>query len=193
MKRTIIINNQITCGKCKETKDLKYFCKRSENNSYRGVCKMCSKGYEKSLVDLQEEIEFLFKQGFKKCGCCKETLTLDNFGLDINTKTQLTSRCKKCISIKAEKNRKGNSLMSRYKINIEQYNKMIEDQNFSCAICKGDLKNKDVRHIHLDHCHTTSKVRGILCSYCNHGLGNFRDNINYLNKAIEYLNYHNNA
>jgi hypothetical protein len=69
---------------------------------------------------------------------------------------------------------------------------MLKDQNYCCSICDGSLRNKDVRHIHVDHCHTTNKVRGILCSYCNHGLGNFRDNINYLNKAVEYLNHHNN-
>jgi hypothetical protein len=41
----------------------------------------------------------------------------------------------------------------------------------------------------IDHCHNTGKVRGLLCDHCNKGLGLFKDNIDYLNKAIEYLKY----
>ena len=40
----------------------------------------------------------------------------------------------------------------------------------------------------IDHCHSTGKIRGLLCDRCNHGLGHFKDDINLLIKAIEYLN-----
>jgi len=42
---------------------------------------------------------------------------------------------------------------------------------------------------HLDHCHTTGKIRGFLCQKCNHGLGLFNDSIQALKSAIEYLSY----
>ena len=51
----------------------------------------------------------------------------------------------------------------------------------SCMICGSEER------LCIDHCHTTSKVRGILCSKCNTGLGMFRDNIEYLAEAIKYL------
>ena len=51
----------------------------------------------------------------------------------------------------------------------------------SCMIC-GSLER-----LCIDHCHATNKVRGILCSKCNSGLGMFRDNIEYLAEAIKYL------
>ena len=51
-----------------------------------------------------------------------------------------------------------------------------------CDICRDPI---DV--IHLDHCHATGKVRGLLCRYCNHGLGQFKDSISRLLNAAEYL------
>lgn len=55
-----------------------------------------------------------------------------------------------------------------------------------CAIC-----NKEIPPLgkgrHLDHCHKTNVIRGILCTHCNFGLGNFKDNIESLSKAMEYL------
>lgn len=59
-----------------------------------------------------------------------------------------------------------------------------------CAICgtylSSESKIKRERG-HIDHCHATGKVRGILCDLCNKGLGQFKDNIESLTKAIEYL------
>lgn len=40
---------------------------------------------------------------------------------------------------------------------------------------------------HIDHDHTTGKIRGTLCRGCNHGLGNFCDNPQLLIAAAKYL------
>jgi hypothetical protein len=53
-----------------------------------------------------------------------------------------------------------------------------------CAIC-GCLRG-DRNHA-LDHDHKTMRVRGVLCASCNLGLGKFKDDIDLLRKAIEYL------
>lgn len=58
-------------------------------------------------------------------------------------------------------------------------------QNFLCKICEKPLS--EGRETHIDHCHTTNKFRGILCHACNVGLGHFKDDIEILQKAIEYL------
>lgn len=52
-----------------------------------------------------------------------------------------------------------------------------------CKICEKELHEE----IHIDHNHTTGKVRGILCGKCNKGLGQFNDNIEFLTNAINYL------
>lgn len=68
---------------------------------------------------------------------------------------------------------------------LEDFFNLKEKQNSCCAICNTKLaENKD---IHVDHCHTTGMVRGLLCRGCNLGLGNFFDNIQALTEAIKYL------
>jgi hypothetical protein len=59
---------------------------------------------------------------------------------------------------------------------------MIETQGGLCAICEGPLERP-----HVDHDHTTGKVRGILCFNCNAGLGKFQDNVAVMAAAVEYL------
>lgn len=61
---------------------------------------------------------------------------------------------------------------------------MNEAQGFKCAIC-GERETK-----HVDHCHDSGRLREILCVGCNLGLGGFRDNPEFLSKAIAYLRKH---
>lgn len=84
-----------------------------------------------------------------------------------------------------------NQLMRKYKITLDQYNEMLVLQNHVCAICRGpEVKvNKfgNLIALAVDHCHKTGKIRGLLCSNCNKGLGFFKDIIYNLYNAIAYL------
>ena len=62
---------------------------------------------------------------------------------------------------------------------------MLFQQNYCCKIC-GNPEIKD-KPLYVDHCHKTGNIRGLICSHCNTGLGNFYDNIELLQKAIDYL------
>lgn len=68
------------------------------------------------------------------------------------------------------------------------YTTMLSKQNNKCAIC-GDVESSG-RRLAIDHDHETGKVRALLCSKCNRGLGFFRDSAYLLKKASEYLNEH---
>jgi len=74
-----------------------------------------------------------------------------------------------------------------YGISLEDYMLMFERQNGRCAICSHVFDIKYKKNIHVDHCHRTGKVRGLLCSLCNAGLGNFKDNQEFLRNAASYL------
>jgi len=75
-------------------------------------------------------------------------------------------------------------LKARYGITLEEKLELLNRQGGKCLICKKDIiKNKAC----VDHNHETGRVRGLLCDRCNHGLGNFKDNIELLQLAIEYL------
>jgi hypothetical protein len=69
---------------------------------------------------------------------------------------------------------------------LDRYNTQLEVQGNVCAICKSsEPAGKDWCQ---DHNHETNAPRGLLCVRCNAGLGYFKDNPEYLQSAIQYLN-----
>ena len=73
-----------------------------------------------------------------------------------------------------------------YNLEIKDYFLMLDNQKNKCAICGNELIS-DKRETHIDHNHKTGKVRGILCSQCNRGIGTFDDDATLLQKAVNYL------
>lgn len=76
-------------------------------------------------------------------------------------------------------------LRSMYGISTEEFDALLASQGGVCAIC--ETNEPGARGWHLDHDHATSFPRGILCSWCNQGLGHFQDNPAVLQSAIDYL------
>lgn len=76
----------------------------------------------------------------------------------------------------------------------EQYASIRAEQDGKCAICgleeTAKSRNGGLRRLAIDHCHEKLKVRGLLCHNCNIAIGSFKDDINLLQKAIEYLKRH---
>ena len=73
----------------------------------------------------------------------------------------------------------------KYGLTRNQVAQKLDDQDFKCLICSGTLLG--VAEAKVDHCHTTGKVRGLLCNTCNLGLGLFKDSEENLANAIQYL------
>lgn len=137
----------------------------------------------------------------KYCPRCRETKPLSEFQKNKATKDGLQYHCKFCRKIidTRDKHRqqhrdryhskKDEYLNSTYKrkygITLEEYKAHLDRQGAVCAICRESCKSG--RRLSVDHDHSTGEVRGLLCGNCNKGLGNFRDNIQYLNRAIGYL------
>lgn len=68
-------------------------------------------------------------------------------------------------------------------------NYFVVQQGGRCAICEVVFTER-IRPA-LDHCHETDHCRGALCTNCNHGLGLFKDNPDFLERAAEYVTeYH---
>lgn len=115
----------------------------------------------------------------KKCTRCKEEkpLTKEHFPLHNRTKSGFDSWCRKCRGAYRSEIRRGSY---RSSISDEDLKKMMKLCT-SCAICgiEGNLV--------VDHNHTTLKIRGMLCTNCNLGLGHFKDNKDLLQSAISYL------
>ena len=78
----------------------------------------------------------------------------------------------------------------RYGLEPEDFYALFERQGGRCAVCSTelDLADRDrTGQLHVDHCHDSGKVRGILCGPCNRGLGCFFDDRDRLRAAIAYL------
>lgn len=73
--------------------------------------------------------------------------------------------------------------LRRYGISSDFFKGLWQDQNGCCAICDKPLKEK----FYIDHNHKTGRVRGLLCSGCNVGIGLLKDSPEMLSKAIRYL------
>lgn len=76
---------------------------------------------------------------------------------------------------------KDKALRKQYKITLDQYDGMVIDQNGRCALCK------EKKPLVIDHDHKTGLVRGLLCTRCNIGLGQFCDRPDLLVEAFRYL------
>lgn len=77
-----------------------------------------------------------------------------------------------------------------YGISLEEYYDLVEKHAGKCAICGGEgfeLVKGQNNLLVIDHCHSSLKVRGLLCHNCNRGLGLFQDGIENLLNAVEYL------
>jgi hypothetical protein len=85
------------------------------------------------------------------------------------------------------KNRSRNVYLKRvFGITLEEYNNLMVKQNNCCAIC-GEPPVIGEKSFPVDHDHETGKVRGLLCRGCNVGIGNLKDSVELLEKAIMYI------
>lgn len=77
-------------------------------------------------------------------------------------------------------------------LTTERYIEMLQSQNFVCAICEEPETTKssdsgEARELAIDHCHETGIVRGLLCGFCNRGIGLLKDNPARIRKAADYI------
>ena len=76
------------------------------------------------------------------------------------------------------------SRLRKYGLVQEDYDFMFYEQGGMCKLCGFKAK---FRNLSVDHDHKTLKVRGLLCSECNLGLGKFKDDPAVLREAARYL------
>jgi hypothetical protein len=72
-------------------------------------------------------------------------------------------------------------------IKESDYMALLEKQGYACKICGTLHVDENLKRLFIDHCHTTEKIRGLLCVNCNLGLGSFKDNASMLRLAAKYL------
>lgn len=102
----------------------------------------------------------------------------------INNKEKIQRQQALYRATDAAKRKKWEStIKKKYNLLPEDWARMYHAQNGSCAICKNFFEEEPV----IDHCHTTNKVRGLLCWSCNLFIGHAKESIEALKGAIAYL------
>lgn len=76
-----------------------------------------------------------------------------------------------------------------YGITQQQYEEMFQQQGGVCGICgsQPDIERHGISRLAIDHCHSTGKIRGLLCNNCNAGMGLIGDTAEHLKAALAYL------
>lgn len=109
---------------------------------------------------------------------CKECMRLlheSEFYKAKNTRTGYYSTCKECYIEMVQR--------SKYNLSKEELRELKSKEY--CDLCKRKIEKKINKHI--DHCHETGKVRGVLCRQCNLALGWLKDDKDLISRIISYL------
>lgn len=118
----------------------------------------------------------------RTCTKCNETLPEENFPLRSIGSNERRNQCNPCMN-----------LQKRYLSVIKRNYGKIDQSSASCEICKStyddlkDIPNYNGSPFVYDHDHSNGKMRGILCQNCNTGIDRFRESIDALKNAINYL------
>lgn len=133
----------------------------------------------------------------KRCRDCQKVKDIDDFHKN-NQLPNGEPRCKECRNAAHRAYMASNpekARAKRYRDNLRKalgdengetlYARLHEAQSGLCAIC-GAAAQTGAR-LNIDHDHLTGAIRGLLCRSCNWGLGHFRDNVETMAAAIDYL------
>lgn len=129
------------------------------------------------------------------CSLCKKTKPASSFVKCNKNKTGYRKYCKSCHNIKAKEYREKNpdkvkdqKLRQTLGVTLSQKRMLVAKQKNKCPICKINLDK--AKYAPVDHCHTTGKIRAVLCHNCNIGIGHLKDSLVNLFMAAVYLIKH---
>lgn len=173
---------------------------------YAGRCNKCNRVLRKS-GHKKNDVSLIHK-GYGLCPKCywesrKEKEIPYRPLIEKDSETLICSKCNRTLPVRKMKHRSNrptrvckmcSKLLERYKITYLDYKKMLDECGYRCMICETLIEGVEdsgkVKAV-VDHDHTTGKIRGILCSLCNLGLGQLKKTVKpgqvqeYLDNKIE--------
>lgn len=157
--------NQKTCQRCKIEKT------EADFHAHSGfTCKRCVVLTAKASVARNKEKVLAYKKAYRE------------------ENPEFVAAGKKRWSQMNPDKVRDNMLKVKYGISLDQYNIMLDEQGHKCKICSSpNSRSKQSKHFSVDHCHTTGKVRGLLCSNCNFAIGLINDSPDIALSAFGYL------
>ncbi|MGW4654630.1 endonuclease VII domain-containing protein [Streptomyces sp. NPDC004279] len=115
--------------------------------------------------------------GHKLCRTCGEIKPHSEWHRNAGASDGLSTRCKACRAVRGRQDH----LKRQYGITEAERDELIASQQGVCCICLS------APAAHVDHCHETGRVRGVLCFSCNAALGQFKDRPDVIRRAATYV------
>ncbi|WP_030812714.1 endonuclease VII domain-containing protein [Streptomyces sp. NRRL F-2799] len=164
------------CVRCGESKPRAAFArKRSNLDGLQRHCRDCAASYHLHATDTHSRGEQdPVPSGHKRCRGCGEVKPHSEWH---GKGGRLASRCKSCRAI----TRPAEHLKGKYGLTVAERDAMIAAQRGLCVICL------NAPAVHVDHCHKTGRVRGVLCFNCNSAIGKLGDDPEAVRRAAAYL------
>jgi hypothetical protein len=171
------------CVTCVQHKPTSCFHKaKKEKDGLQYNCIECSKKYHaKRYIEQKDKLKAQLKK----------------YKIENKEKLEIASLLwKKNNPDKVKKYQRATNLRKNFGISLDEYEQMLMAQNNLCAICEKPEtfihhQTKEPARLAVDHCHATGKVRKLLCKSCNTALGLFKDDVNAIANAVQYLKDHN--
>jgi hypothetical protein len=162
-RRQRVYQGMKRCSKCRREKPETEFYRRSDTDGRQYLCKECAKEARKKYRadPVKRAREYAGRRKWRECN---------------RERAHVMDRER--------------SLRNTYGVTVRQYDTMLEEQNGKCALCgkpEKTLLHGKVKRLAVDHDHKTGKVRGLLCNFCNRGLGYFLDDSALLKRASTYV------
>lgn len=138
----------------------------------------------------------------KQCRYCRKELSISQFHVNKRNSDGKQHFCKTCSKAHSYGYRAKDggkvrfivirlkSRLLKFKITPQDYERMLLDQNHTCAICRKPERvghKGKPRRLSIDHDHVTGKIRGLLCVHCNQAIGKLRDSPDLLRAAAAYI------
>ena len=176
-----------TCNVCKELKDVTCFCKdkhRKDGLSYR--CKDCASEY------FRDNKEAVAKTKAEHYSNNRDSiLSQKSEYYRLNKDSILKKKSKYHSSPKVQFKYYRNAVLKKYGISLDDVISMMDKQLGCCASCgKSLIDPLSKGRYHIDHKHSTGKVRGLLCSGCNTAYGQLQESGSNILALLAYHRKH---
>ncbi|KOX27792.1 endonuclease VII domain-containing protein [Streptomyces ardesiacus] len=169
------------CSRCGVTKPRAAFAaNRAARDGLQGYCRPCVAAYHQARQlakgkNVRPRVET--PEGHKYCRSCGETKPHSEWHRNASASDGLSTSCKVCRAVKS----RAGHLKRNYGLTEAERDQLIADQAGVCCICLA------APAAHVDHCHETGRVRGVLCFSCNAALGQFKDRPDAIRRAAAYV------
>lgn len=173
------------CSGCERELPLPSFASdRNRRDGLQPRCRECVAAYGAAHYRRRREAQgkpvrerVHVPEGHKECRTCGEVKPHSEWHRNSTAPDGLATRCKACKSVQG----RAGHLKRQYGMTVAQRDDMISSQSGVCTICLA------APAVHVDHCHETGRVRGVLCFNCNSAVGKLGDDPDTLRRATAYL------